>query len=78
MIEIFVLFSAPSIIRDSLNILLDFTPKDINFDNLVKDIEKTARVEGLHNIHLWSLCSNSNIMDAHIFKNIANMERIEY
>jgi cobalt-zinc-cadmium efflux system protein len=76
-IAIFVLFSAFTIIRDSLNILLEFTPKDINFDGLVETIENIEGVEGIHNIHLWSLCSNLNVMDAHIFTNISTMRNIE-
>jgi cobalt-zinc-cadmium efflux system protein len=77
MIAIFVLFSAFTVLRDSLNILLESTPRGIDFDNLVKDIEKIEGVEGIHNVHLWSLCSNLNIMDAHIFTNIHNMSEIE-
>jgi cobalt-zinc-cadmium efflux system protein len=65
------------VIRRSLNILLEFTPENIEFDNLVKDIEKIDGVEGIHNVHLWSLCSNVNVMDAHIFTNITDMKKIE-
>ena len=77
-IAIFVLFSAFTIIRDSLNILLEATPNSIDFDSLVKDIENIEGVEGIHNVHLWSLCSNLNIMEAHIFTNITDMVEIEY
>jgi cobalt-zinc-cadmium efflux system protein len=77
-IATFVLASAFTVIRDALNILLEFTPKNINLDNLIKDIEKIEGVEGIHDIHLWSLCSNLNVMDAHIFTNISDMNKIEY
>lgn len=76
-IAIFVLFSAFTIIRDSLNILLEFTPKGVDLDELVETIEKIEGVEGIHNIHLWSLCSNLYVMDAHIFTNISTMSDIE-
>jgi len=76
-IAVFVFFSAFVVIRDSLNILLESTPKGIDFDGLVKDIERIQGVEGIHNIHLWTLCSNLNVMDAHIFTNISNMVEIE-
>lgn len=76
-IALFVFFSAFAVIRDSLNILLESTPRGIDFDNLVKNIENIEGVEGIHNIHLWSLCSNLNVMDAHIFTNISNMSEIE-
>ncbi len=76
-IAIFVLFSAFTILRDSLNILLEFTPKGIDLDELVETIENIEGVEGIHNIHLWSLCSNLYVMDAHIFTNISAMSDIE-
>jgi cobalt-zinc-cadmium efflux system protein len=76
-IAIFVLLSAFLVIRDSLNILLESTPGGIDFDDLVKNIEKIEGVEGVHNVHLWSLCSNLNVMDAHIFTNIRDMAEIE-
>jgi cobalt-zinc-cadmium efflux system protein len=77
MIAVFVLLSAFMVIRDSLNILLESTPRGIDFDDLVKNIEKIEGVEGIHNVHLWSLCSNLNVMDAHIFTNIWDMAEIE-
>jgi cobalt-zinc-cadmium efflux system protein len=78
LIAVFISFSAFIVIRDALNILLEFTPKDIDFDNLVNDIEKINGVEGIHNVHLWSLCSNLNVMEAHIFTNITDMRKIEH
>ena len=76
-IAFFILSTAFTVIRDALNILLEFTPKDISIDNLIKIIEKIEGVEGIHDIHLWSLCSNLNVMDAHIFTKISDMNKIE-
>jgi cobalt-zinc-cadmium efflux system protein len=76
-IAIFVLFSAFTIIRDSLNILLEFTPKGVDLDEIVETIENIKGVVGIHNIHLWSLCSNLYVMDAHIFTNISTMGDVE-
>lgn len=78
LIAVSISFSAFIVIWGALNILLEFTPKDIDFDNLVKYIEKIDGVEGIHNIHLWSLCSNLNVMEAHIFTNITDVGKIEH
>lgn len=77
LIAIFVLFSAFAIIKDSIYVLLGFAPKNVNFDNVIKDIEIVKGVESVHNVHLWSLCSNINVIDAHIFTNEQNMGKIE-
>jgi len=76
-IALFILFSAFVIIKDSIHVLLGFAPKNINFNDVIKDIERVKGVAGVHNVHLWSLCSNINIIDAHVFTNEPNMGRIE-
>jgi len=76
-IGVFILFSAFIIMRNSVHILLEFTPKDIDFDDVIRDIEKVKGVQGVHNVHLWSLCSNINVIDAHIFTTEPDMGEIE-
>ena len=77
LIAAFILFSAFGIIKDSIYVLLGFAPKNVNFDDMVKDIEKVKGVKGIHNVHLWCLCSNINVIDAHIFTNEPSMGKIE-
>ena len=77
LIAAFILFSAFGIIKDSVYVLLGFAPKNVNFDNVVKDIEKVKGVDSVHNVHLWCLCSNINVIDAHIFTNEPSMGKIE-
>jgi cobalt-zinc-cadmium efflux system protein len=77
LIAAFILFSAFVIIKDSIHVLLGFAPKNIDFDNVVKDIERVRGVESVHNVHLWSLCSNINIMDAHVLTNEPKITKIE-
>jgi cobalt-zinc-cadmium efflux system protein len=75
-IAVFILFSAFAILRDSIHMLLEFTPKNINFDDVIKDIRNVKGVKGVHNVHLWSLCSNINVIDAHIFTTESDMGKI--
>ena len=76
-IGVFILYSAFTIIRDSVRILLEFTPKNVHFDRVMKDIESVKGVDEVHNVHLWSLCSNINVIDAHIYTTESDMSRIE-
>src|SRR3989338_4376994 len=77
LIAAFILFSAFAIIKDSIYVLLGFAPKNVKFDNVVKDIERVKGVDSIHNVHLWSLCSNINVIDAHIFTSEPSMGKIE-
>jgi cobalt-zinc-cadmium efflux system protein len=76
-IGVFILYSAFMIIKDSVCILLDFTPKDVLFDDVIKDIESVKGVDSVHNVHLWSLCSHINVIDAHIYTTESDMRKIE-
>ncbi len=76
-IAVLVLVSAFSIIRDSIHILLGFAPKDVDFNEVIGDIESVKGVDSVNNVHLWSLCSNINIIDAHILTKEPDMSKIE-
>jgi cobalt-zinc-cadmium efflux system protein len=76
-IAVFILFSATTIIKDSLRILMEFTPKDIDIDDVIREIESVNGVLETHNVHLWSLCSNINIVDAHVFTQETDMVKLE-
>ena len=51
--------------------------KNVDFDGVIKDIENVKGVRSVHNVHLWTLCSNINVIDAHILVNELNMAKIE-
>ena len=72
-----IIFSAVNVVREAVVILLEFTPKGLDFDEVVGEIQKAEGVQGVHNVHLWSLCSNINVIDAHIFTRETDLVRIE-
>ena len=79
-IAVVIVASSISVLRETIGILLQFTPPGVHFDEVVKEIEGVPGVSGVHNVHLWSLCSNINILDAHIYScdpDVANLERIK-
>jgi cobalt-zinc-cadmium efflux system protein len=77
LIAIFVMVSAFRIIRESVHILLGFAPKDVDFQSLMADMESVPGVEGVNNVHLWTLGSGMNILDAHVLTSQKDMRKIE-
>jgi cobalt-zinc-cadmium efflux system protein len=80
LIVIVILFSTYRLVSESAAILLQFTPKDVNFDAMVKDMESVEGVDGVHNIHVWALCSHINVLDAHVYscqQDVSVLERIK-
>jgi len=67
LLSVFIIASALPILRESGAIILQFAPRDVDLSALVADIESVPGVEGVHNVHLWSLCSHTNVLDAHIY-----------
>lgn len=62
-----VLFWASwGIIRDSLDILLEATPEDVDVDDVMTELQKIDGVKDVHHIHAWSLTSGKNLFMAHV------------
>jgi cobalt-zinc-cadmium efflux system protein len=54
------------IIRDSLAILLQGTPRDLDLDAAIDAIRRVPGVTGVHHVHAWSLTSGRNIFSGHV------------
>lgn len=62
-----VLFIASfSIIRQSLDILLDNVPKDLDLNAVRDAVEALPHVESVHHLHGWSLTTGKNILSTHV------------
>jgi cobalt-zinc-cadmium efflux system protein len=61
-----VLFSAWSLIRDSINILMEAVPKHLNLRRIREEVKGLTGVENIHDLHVWSIGSQSHALSAHI------------
>ena len=66
LIGFLILYNAWGILRDSVDILLEATPRDIDTARLVQDVKQVKGVLGVHDLHIWSLTQNLRTMSAHI------------
>ncbi|KXB02451.1 cation transporter [candidate division MSBL1 archaeon SCGC-AAA261F19] len=76
-IGIIILISAFVILKDSVCILLEFTPKEVDFDKIVEELESIKGVENVYSVHMWSLCSNVHALDAHVLTSNRDLEELE-
>jgi cobalt-zinc-cadmium efflux system protein len=76
LISIVIIFSAWKVVKESVMILLEFAPRDVDFDEVIQEIQKVKGVRGVHHVHLWSLCSNINVIDAHVYTDENDMTKI--
>jgi cobalt-zinc-cadmium efflux system protein len=76
-IAVLIVISAVRILRETIAILLQFTPQSVDFDAVVADMTTVKGVDGVHHVHLWSLCSDINVLDAHVYSCERDVEKIE-
>jgi cobalt-zinc-cadmium efflux system protein len=61
-----ILWSAFGIIRETLNILLEGTPRGMKLDRIEAAIRSIEGVNDVHDLHVWSIGSESHALSAHI------------
>jgi len=66
LIGFLILYNAWGILHETVDILLESTPPDLDMKKMVKDITEVDGVLGVHDLHVWSLTQNLRTMSAHI------------
>lgn len=61
-----ILWSSASIVRETLNILLEGTPRGISLVEIRTTLSTIEGVEDVHDLHVWSLGSNSHALSSHV------------
>lgn len=69
LIGILILWNAWGILRQTIHILLESTPESINVDSVVEDLTKVEGVQSVHDLHIWSINENLQMLSAHIVTN---------
>ncbi|MBZ0178012.1 MAG: cation diffusion facilitator family transporter [Melioribacteraceae bacterium] len=65
-IGVYILKESYSIVIDSVHVLMEGAPKEINIDEVVESISELDAVEDVHHIHVWSVGENDTYFEAHI------------
>ena len=61
-----ILWSSIDIVRETLNILLEGTPRGISIDRIRMHMQGIEGVRNVHDLHVWSLGSQSHAMACHV------------
>jgi cobalt-zinc-cadmium efflux system protein len=65
-IAVLIAFGAWRIVRETVNLLLEGTPRDINLGAVTSEIMDTGRVTGMHDLHVWALSSDEMALSCHV------------
>jgi len=69
LIGLLILWNAWRIVRESLDILLESTPRDVDMGAMVGDLLTVNGVRGVHDLHVWSITQNMRALSAHVLTN---------
>jgi cobalt-zinc-cadmium efflux system protein len=70
-----ILWSSFGIVRETLNILLEGTPRGMSLEAVKSAMRTIAGVSDVHDLHLWSIGSENHALSAHV--KIADMATSE-
>ena len=65
-IAILIASGAWRILRETSDILLESSPKDISMQNLVRDIRHVQGVQSVHDLHVWCITNNMYALSCHV------------
>ena len=65
-LTIFILYNVSKNLKEAINILLEGVPKHISYDNVKRALLSIDGVIGLHEIHIWSLEGETDMLTGHV------------
>ena len=66
MLAALIIWTAWDIIKESLNILLEGLPRGLDLPRLIAQVRSVEGVLDVHDLHIWSLGSNSHALSCHV------------
>jgi cobalt-zinc-cadmium efflux system protein len=76
-ISIIIIYNSIKLLKESVDILMERTPKHIDLEKLKEDIMTFEGINGIHDLHVWSICSNVHALNAHLIVGPLNVKDTE-
>jgi len=66
MICVLILIWSYKLVMESVDVLLEATPKGINIDKVIESLKQIPGIDNAHDIHVWTITSGMYAMSGHI------------
>jgi cobalt-zinc-cadmium efflux system protein len=73
LIGLLIIWNAWGILQETLEILLEDAPRDIDQAELVSVLLRLPGVRGVHDLHIWSISHDLRILSAHVVADSATV-----
>jgi cobalt-zinc-cadmium efflux system protein len=77
LIGVMLLYGAFTLVFGSVRILLEFAPSHVDADTLTNVLMEINGIKGVHDIHIWSICSHIHAMSAHVLVDRIHVQQTE-
>jgi cobalt-zinc-cadmium efflux system protein len=75
LIGVLIAVSSWGILREGINVLLEGTPTGIDMEAMVRDLMGIDGVQGVHDLHAWSISSSMHALSAHVLTDDVSLSR---
>ena len=65
-IAVLIAYGAWRIVRETVNLLMEGTPRDIDIAAVTSEIIGTKLISGMHDLHVWALSSDEMALSVHV------------
>jgi len=66
-ISLLILFWAFRVVKDSIHVLMESTPKHIHMEEVIETLRReVGGIQNLHDIHIWEITTHMYAMTAHV------------
>jgi len=66
LIAAYVLYQAATLLPETIHILMEGTPKNIDIEDVIKEMTIIDGVINVHHLHIWRLDEHKNALEAHV------------
>ena len=66
LVALLVLAGSLRLIRESLHILLEGSPRRLSIDRVASEIARVDGVDGVHDVHVWTIGSGLDVLTVHV------------
>src|SRR5580700_2119713 len=77
-IAVLIAFGAWKIVRETVNLLMEGTPAEIDLAAVTREITATDLVTGMHDLHVWALSSEEVALSCHVVVGDCRLEEAEH
>lgn len=76
-IALLIIRGAVGLINESVGILLESTPKDVDLEDLKAAVARLPGVQKLHDVHVWTVTSGRYAMSGHVLTSLTTIRQSE-